>query len=72
MNNPGCRWFAVPSGTRNGHGFSLSPHDGSVANSVTVVPGKRQLAGEGRSLRAERVEILKATAVRGASQGHAS
>jgi predicted nucleotide-binding protein (sugar kinase/HSP70/actin superfamily) len=30
----------------------------SVADSVTAVPGKRQLVGEGWSLRAERVEML--------------
>jgi hypothetical protein len=30
-----------------------------MANAVIAVPGKRQLVGEGWSLRAERVEMLK-------------
>jgi hypothetical protein len=33
-------------------------YDGGVADSVIVVPGERQLMGEGWSLRAERVEML--------------
>lgn len=47
-----------PHRVRNGHSFSSSPCDGSVADSVTAVPGKRQLVRESWRLRAERVEIL--------------
>ena len=61
MNDRERPWLpggSPPHRARNGHGFSRSPYDGSVADSVTAVPGKQQLVGEGWSLRAERVEML--------------
>jgi hypothetical protein len=39
--------------------FACDLYDGGVADAVIAVPGKRQLVGEGWSLRAERVEGLK-------------
>jgi hypothetical protein len=39
--------------------FACDLYDGGAGDAVIAVPGKRQLVGEGWSLRAERVEMLK-------------
>ena len=55
---------APPVGHVAGTASHAHPYDGSVADAVTPVPGKRQLVGEGWSLRADRVEMLKGNAWR--------
>jgi len=52
--------------TRSARGAASHAHayDGSVADAVTAVPGKRQLVGEGWSLRADHVEVLTGNAWR--------
>ncbi len=53
-----------PSGTQRARLLMHILTMGSVADAVTAVPGKRQLVGEGWSLRADRVEMLKGNAWR--------
>ena len=60
MTTRGCSSRRHAAGTAS----DAHPYDGSVADTVTAVPGKRQLVGEGWSLGADRIEVVKGNAWR--------